>query len=43
MARDQAANRALLELGWSVIMLWDFELRAELDRCVAQIESALVH
>jgi DNA mismatch endonuclease (patch repair protein) len=41
MARDKAANRTLRELGWRVIRLWDFQIRGEPERCVAEIESAL--
>jgi DNA mismatch endonuclease (patch repair protein) len=41
MARDEAANRALRELGWRVVRLWDFEVRSMPDQCVAQIEAAL--
>jgi DNA mismatch endonuclease, patch repair protein len=41
MARDGAANRALSALGWSVIRLWDFDIRRKTEECVAQIEAAL--
>jgi DNA mismatch endonuclease (patch repair protein) len=41
MARDKAANRALEELGWQVVRLWDFQVRTETEQCVARIESAL--
>lgn len=37
MARDTAANAALAELGWTVLRFWDFEVRNELDRCVARV------
>jgi DNA mismatch endonuclease (patch repair protein) len=41
MERDREADAALKRLGWMVIRLWDFEIRRDLDRCVATIEAAL--
>jgi DNA mismatch endonuclease (patch repair protein) len=42
MERDRTADCALEEMGWAVIRLWDFEVKRELERCVAQIEDALL-
>ena len=39
--RDRAADTALLEMGWTVIRLWDFEVRRDLDCCLERIEDAL--
>jgi DNA mismatch endonuclease (patch repair protein) len=39
--RDRAANQALEEAGWTVIRLWDFEVRDELARCVDEVCWAL--
>jgi DNA mismatch endonuclease (patch repair protein) len=40
VARDRAADAALTEMGWEVIRLWDFEVREQLDSCVARIKAA---
>lgn len=39
--RDRAADQALRAMGWTVLRLWDFEVRRDLPRCVAQVEAAL--
>lgn len=39
--RDQAATLALEALGWRVLRLWDFQLKADLEGCIAQIDEAL--
>src|SRR5438067_1165958 len=40
--RDRAANRALAELGWSVLRFWDFEVERDLVRCTERVLDALV-
>jgi DNA mismatch endonuclease (patch repair protein) len=40
-ARDQRINRELLDSGWTVIRVWDFEVRDEIGRCVARVREAL--
>jgi DNA mismatch endonuclease (patch repair protein) len=42
MERDRAANRALEELGWSVLRFWDFEVRVDVTACADAIEHELV-
>jgi DNA mismatch endonuclease (patch repair protein) len=39
--RDRKASEALLEVGWQVLRLWDFEVEEDLGRCVSQIEALL--
>lgn len=39
--RDRAADEELREMGWTVLRLWDFEVRRDLAGCVAQVASAL--
>jgi DNA mismatch endonuclease (patch repair protein) len=41
VARDKASGLALEALGWRVIRLWDFQLKRDLDGCVADIDEAL--
>lgn len=41
VGRDRLADDALRALGWTVIRLWDFEVRKELDACVERIAVAL--
>ena len=41
MARDKAANAALLEQGWTVIRIWDQDVKADVERCVARVTSAM--
>jgi len=40
--RDRLADAALREMGWVVFRFWDFEIRKECERCVAEVEAALV-
>jgi DNA mismatch endonuclease, patch repair protein len=42
MDRDRSSDAALAEMGWTVIRLWDFEVRKETERCLVLIEAALV-
>lgn len=39
--RDRAADDALATMGWTVIRLWDFDVRRDLQGCLACIEEAL--
>jgi DNA mismatch endonuclease, patch repair protein len=39
--RDRAADEALRAMGWTVIRLWDFDVRRELPACLDRIELAL--
>jgi DNA mismatch endonuclease (patch repair protein) len=39
--RDRAADEALRTMGWTVLRLWDFEVRRNLSRSVAQVIEAL--
>ena len=43
MERDQRVNRELRRQGWTVIRLWEHEVRDDLEGCVARIEHALEH
>jgi DNA mismatch endonuclease, patch repair protein len=39
--RDRRVDRELRESGWSVLRLWDFDLRNDLDGSVAQVVDTL--
>lgn len=39
--RDRAADAALAELGWTVVRLWDFDVRRNLAASLATIAEAL--
>lgn len=39
--RDREADRALAALGWSVVRIWDFELKADLAGVVARVTQAV--
>jgi DNA mismatch endonuclease (patch repair protein) len=39
--RDRAADAALASMGWTVLRLWDFELRRDLDGATARVLEAL--
>ena len=39
--RDRTADAALASLGWSVVRVWDFEVRRDLDSVVARVLQAL--
>jgi DNA mismatch endonuclease, patch repair protein len=41
VARDRAADEALVEMGWTVIRLWDFDVRRNVELCVEAVETAL--
>jgi DNA mismatch endonuclease (patch repair protein) len=40
-ARDLQQGKALLEAGYRVIRLWDFEIKDDADACAASIEATL--
>jgi DNA mismatch endonuclease (patch repair protein) len=40
-ARDERVNRELAESGWTVVRLWDFEIRRDLAACVDRVRSAI--
>lgn len=39
--RDAAANDALAQAGWTVVRLWDLDVKADLPGCVDQVVGAL--
>jgi DNA mismatch endonuclease (patch repair protein) len=39
--RDEEVNRTLAAEGWTVIRIWDFELRRDLEACVSRIAQAM--
>jgi DNA mismatch endonuclease (patch repair protein) len=39
--RDREADAALRAMGWTVLRIWDFAVRKDLDGCVGRIEAAL--
>lgn len=39
--RDEAANSSLRAMGWTVIRMWDFEVKQDLDSCIERVERAL--
>jgi DNA mismatch endonuclease, patch repair protein len=41
MERDRAADAALREMGWTVIRLWDFEVRRDVELSVGRVLAAL--
>jgi DNA mismatch endonuclease (patch repair protein) len=41
MERDREAGAALKSQGWSVLRFWDFNVKADVDACVAAIEAKL--
>ena len=40
--RDTKNNRFLQDMGWTVIRLWESDIRADIDSCVQQIKDALI-
>jgi len=40
-ARDERVNLALAQGGWTVVRLWDFEIKKNPDACVARVKAAL--
>lgn len=41
IARDQLVDRALTEQGWSVMRVWDFEVKKNIEEVVANIAELL--
>ncbi len=41
--RDRAADSALREMGWSVVRVWDQDVKADLGGCVSRVTEALTH
>jgi DNA mismatch endonuclease, patch repair protein len=39
--RDKRADAELISTGWTVIRFWDFDVRKDLEGCVARVEEAL--
>lgn len=39
--RDRAADSALRELGWTVVRMWDQEVKEDLGSCVQRVTGAL--
>jgi DNA mismatch endonuclease, patch repair protein len=40
-SRDEKVTRELLEIGWTVLRVWDFEVEQDASRCVEMIHEAL--
>ncbi len=40
--RDTKNNHALREMGWTVVRLWESDIRADIDDCVQRIKTALI-
>jgi len=41
MRRDRATDERLSNMGWTVIRVWDIEVRDEIDRCTERVLAAL--
>lgn len=41
MERDRAANAALQEQGWSVVRVWDQDVKGDVNGCAQQVMDAL--
>lgn len=39
--RDREANERLVELGWTVLRFWDFEVENDVESCVTAIERTI--
>jgi DNA mismatch endonuclease (patch repair protein) len=39
--RDRRVDRELRETGWTVLRLWDFEVRGDVAACVSRVADAL--
>lgn len=42
IARDKEVNSLLAEQGWTVIRIWESEIRSNLEDCVSRIEETLI-
>lgn len=40
--RDQAADAALREMGWTVVRVWDQDVKDDLESCVGRVRAALL-
>lgn len=40
-SRDERVNAELVDLGWTVLRFWDFEVERDLDECVHRVAAAL--
>ncbi len=41
MERDRAANEALSGLGWTIVRIWDQDIKTDLTACVRRVTEAL--
>lgn len=41
MERDREVNKALQEIGWTVIRFWDDDINKRLDECVEAVKEAV--
>lgn len=41
MERDEEVNRTLRGMGWTVIRLWDDEIKKNLEECVKAVQEAI--
>jgi DNA mismatch endonuclease (patch repair protein) len=39
--RDRAADTALRQRGWTVIRMWDKDVKADLEGCVTRVTAAM--
>jgi DNA mismatch endonuclease (patch repair protein) len=39
--RDRAADAALIEMGWTVIRMWDQDIKADTTECARRVTAAL--
>jgi len=39
--RDQAANAALTAMGWTVIRMWDQDIKSDVIQCARRVTAAL--
>lgn len=39
--RDRLVNRTLKKQGWKVVRFWDFQIKKDINKCVAKLEKAL--
>ena len=41
IARDEKNNSLLSEMGWTVVRLWESDIRGDIDGCIKRIRTAL--
>ena len=41
MERDREIDRDLILMGWSVVRVWESDIKKDLDACVKVVEDAL--